>query len=218
MRSSSTSKSRYQLRSPTNCGAEEMPAPIRFQPDLRGHLERRVGMRVGLGRQHVVGHDRADLGLGEQQEAAEAHADRDERIEVVPRRRQRPMPRGVEIRPRHSLAGLAGLRADAELRAPAAPAPPHRRCPPSGGSGGIGVGLVAHAAERRRRRRRYPPGSIADCRSAAPLAASPSRLSPRRPAADGTRSGASRRPPHPVRGSPPARQAAGPQRERPLRL
>ena len=74
-------------------GHEEMPRPIRFEADLGRELQRLVGMLVEIRVEHVVGEDGADLGLGEQQEAAELHADRHVRVEIVARRRDDPVAR-----------------------------------------------------------------------------------------------------------------------------
>ena len=76
---------------------EEVARPIRFESDLGREFERDVLMLVEVGVEYVVGEDGADLGLGEQQEGSELHADGDIRVEIVHRRREDAMARGIEL-------------------------------------------------------------------------------------------------------------------------
>ena len=94
---------------------EEMRAQFEFEPDLGREFERDVLMLVEVGVEYVVGEDGADLGLGEQQEASELHADRDIRVEIVHRRREDAMARGIVLRAWDLRDCFSLLRRQAEL-------------------------------------------------------------------------------------------------------
>ena len=94
---------------------EEVARPIRFEADIGHELESRIRTGIGFRIENVVGEDRADLGLAEQQEAPKLHADGDIGIKVVTRRRKSSMAREVS-RPRQLKTGLAQLCRNAEFR------------------------------------------------------------------------------------------------------
>ncbi len=210
---------------------EEVARPIRFKPDLGREFERDVLMLVEVGVEYVVGEDGADLGLGEQQEASELHADGDIRVEIMHRRREDAMPRGIVLRAwdlcdcfsllrRHADLGHDGRRLNlsAELI---------RGRPFGLLITGHLVGVVSRAAEGRCRRLSWKPRQRRDRADRERLARgqwnqpscpeSPGRWRPESHLAARccrARTARSHIGPRPAR----RRQRAGLQRERPLRL